>query len=101
MTYSSPFGPTKCGLILNDHTKDNPRLARKVRAFYDESMKTLHALTRIKSNHARQILREAYLAHRDRQFAQDVDLGDMDSSQAADIDQRMGYVLRQGSRFLL
>lgn len=95
---NNPFGPTKCGAILEELIRDDKKTVRKLRAFYTESMRVLHSLVNISDVRTRQVLREAYISHRYDQFIYDVDLGGFDSSVRAEIDQRMEYLLKHGSR---
>jgi len=92
------FGPTRCGAILEQLISGDKKVLRKVRAFYSESMKVFSSLANIPEVRLRRALRDAYVFHRYDQFIDDVDLGDFDSSVRAEIDQRMEYLLKHGSR---
>ena len=92
------FGPTKSGAILAELVAPDKRLARKLRAFYSESMTCFRALTSVSSIRTRRILRDAYLHDRCGQLGWDI-LGGENGTE--EIHQRMSYVLKQGSRYLL
>ena len=96
-----PFGPTKCGDILEERVSGNKAVARKVKAFYIESMTILHSLLSIPNIRTRRILRDAYLARRYYQFIKDVNLDGLDALLRDDIRQRMAYLLKHDSRYLL
>lgn len=104
------FGPTKCGVILEEQLALTPKFyARKVRAFYCGSMSVFTHLMSVKHRRSRGQLRAAYLNERISQFELDVvyfdrpDAMDVDTyvNLRHDIQQRMEYLLKQGSRYLI